>query len=266
MNPALFDAHNHLQDERLQPYLQTMLEATRRENIKRMVVNGSTEGDWAAVLGLASRFPEVLPSCGLHPWYVKERSPEWQKNLITCLDRCPAGIGEIGLDRWIEGHDLVDQSEVFAWQLRLAAERNVPASIHCLQAWGKLLQILQSNPRPACGFLLHSFGGPRELVEPLAALGAYFSFPGYFAHDRKRRQRETFRTVPPNRLLIETDAPDQLLPVPRYPLQAEGKPLNHPANLVAVYQFAADWFGDDVETLALRVQDNFRRLFGGLMS
>ena len=107
------------------------------------------------------------------------------------------------------------------WQLRLAAERNLPLSIHCLQAWGPLLDILRAEPRPACGFLLHSYGGAAELVAPLAELGAYFSLPGYFALERKTRQREAFRQVPADRLLIETDAPDQSLPPERvqYPLR-----------------------------------------------
>ena len=154
------------------------------------------------------------------------------------------------------------------WQLRLAAERNLPVSIHCLQAWGRLLEILRAEPRPRCGFLLHSYGGPQEMIAPLAELGAYFSFPGYFAHERKTRQRETFKSVPPDRLLIETDAPDQLLPPEhnRYPLAdaASGKPLNHPANLGAVYDFMAGLLDEPLERLAPRVEQNFLRLFGRL--
>jgi TatD DNase family protein len=142
---------------------------------------------------------------------------------------------------------------VFVWQLRLAAERNLPVSIHCLQAWGRLLELLRAGPRPRCGFLLHSFGGPREMIAPLAELGACFSVPGYFAHERKARQRETFRHVPTDRLLIETDAPDQLLPVERiqYPLAdpATGKAINHPANLGAVYRFVAELLDEPVEAL-----------------
>ncbi len=153
-------------------------------------------------------------------------------------------------------------------QMQIAAERNLPVSIHCLQAWGRLLELLRSGPRPECGFVLHSFGGPQEMIDPLARLGAYFSLPGYFAHERKTRQREAFRHVPSDRLLIETDAPDQPLPTGRvkYPLPTpeEGKPLNHPANLAAVYVFAAELLGETLENLAARVETNFLRLFGAL--
>jgi TatD DNase family protein len=265
MNLRLWDAHNHLQDERLQAAPDPWI-ALRQEGIRGMVVNGSSEADWPAVVKLAHTHPEVLPSFGYHPWYVRDRTPRWLQTLTALLDATPSAIGEIGLDRWIEGHDLADQEAVFVAQLRLAAKRGLPVSIHCLKAWGRLLEVLEREPRPACGWVLHSYGGPAEMIPALARLGAYFSLPGYFAHPRKQRQRATFLQVPPDRLLIETDAPDQLLPddLCQYPLldALSGKPINHPANLGAVYRFAADLFGEPVETLATRVEQNFLRVFG----
>jgi TatD DNase family protein len=265
MSPKFFDAHNHLQDDRLAPFQSDILATLNEAGIGKMVVNGSCESDWPQVLALSKNVPQVIPSFGYHPWYIKERSDNWQKNLIKFLDAVPSAIGEIGLDKWIKDHDLPQQREVFVWQLRLAAERNLPVSIHCLQAWGTLLEILKAEPRPSCGFVLHSFGGPQEMIKPLAELGAYFSLPGYFAHERKERQREAFRHVPRERLLIETDAPDQSLPPERveFPLPngAEGKPLNHPANLRAVYQFASELLEEPVESLAIRVEKNFKTVF-----
>jgi TatD DNase family protein len=261
---TLYDAHNHLQDHRLKPHLPGIMSAVRGESIARMVVNGSCEEDWPEVLALAREYPQVLPSFGYHPWYVKERTLQWQRELARFLDSVPSAVGEIGLDRWIKDYDLALQEEMFVFQLRLAAERGLPVSIHCLQAWGPLLDILGREPRPTGGFLLHSFGGAPELIPGLVKLGAYFSLPGFFAHPRKARQRETFRGVPLERLLIETDAPDQSLPDEhnRFPLlDAEGKPLNHPANLRAVYEFAAELLDLPLEKLAAQVESNFLRLF-----
>jgi TatD DNase family protein len=106
------------------------------------------------------------------------------------------------------------------------------------------------------------------MIPQLAELGAYFSLPGYYAHPRKTRQREAFRKVPRDRLLIETDAPDQALPEERvkYALSdpKNGKLLNHPANLSAVYGFAAELFEESMETLTKRVEENFHRIFGGI--
>jgi TatD DNase family protein len=131
-----------------------------------------------------------------------------------------------------------------------------------------LFDLLRAEPRPCCGFLLHSFGGPKEMVMPLAELGAYFSLPGYFAHEKKNRQREVFRCLPIERLLIETDAPDQPLPPERVRYQCDdpksGKPVNHPGNLAAVYQFAAELLSIPLEQLIPRVEANFEQLFGAL--
>lgn len=263
----LYDAHNHLQDESLGGRQAELLAACERAGVARMVVNGSCEEDWPQVLALRKQSPLVLPSFGYHPWYIHERTHGWLEHLERMLEAVPSAVGEIGLDRWKPDLPYENQEEVFITQLRLAAERNLPVSIHCLQAWGRMLEILKAEPRPACGFLLHSYGGSKEMVKPFADLGAYFSLPGYYAHERKVRQREAFKQVPPERLLIETDAPDQCLPDTRnrFPLADPntGKPLNHPANLRVVYEFAAELIGEHVEPLASRVEKNFETLFGG---
>jgi len=294
----LYDAHNHLQDERFGGRQAELLADCAREGVACMVVNGSCEEDWPQVLALvklngrdafhpgpipsgkvwdavervptgceaaSQATPQIIPSFGYHPWYIHERTPDWLKSLTHFLDVIPSAVGEIGLDHWKPGLAYEGQEEVFVAQLRLAAERNLPVSIHCLQAWGRMLDLLKTGPRPARGFLLHSYGGPKEMVKPLADLGAYFSLPGYYAHERKERQRETFKVVPRDRLLIETDAPDQSLPDERnrIPLAdpATGKPLNHPANLRGVYEFAAELLGEPIEVVAARVEENFLRLF-----
>jgi TatD DNase family protein len=269
-----YDAHNHLQDERFAGQQNELLAACEKVGIARMVVNGTRESDWPQVLQLAEKFggasvpasrTKIIPSFGYHPWYWPERTADWQKNLEKFLDQIPSAVGEIGLDRWKPDLPYENQEEFFLAQLKISAERNLPVSIHCLRAWGRLHELLRDHPRPQRGFVLHSFGGPSEMISSFAKLGAYFSFPGYFLHERKLRQRETFKSVPPERLLIETDAPDQLLPEAKnhFPLAAvDGKPLNHPANLVAVYEGLAEFLGEKTDLLATRVEENFQRIFG----
>ena len=262
-----YDAHNHLQDDRFEGRQPELLRTCEAADVARMVVNGTSERDWPQVLALARQEKRVLPSFGYHPWYLHERTPGWLRQLEQFLDAIPSAVGEIGLDRWKPDLPYAGQEEAFLAQLRIAAERDLPVSIHCLQAWGRLLELLKEAPRPARGFLLHSFGGPAEMIPAFARLGAYFSFPGYFLQERKGRQRETFRHIPPDRLLVETDAPDQPLPSEKtlHPLtNAAGKPLNHPANLPAIYSGLADFFGEPPEILAARVEENFQRLLGGI--
>ena len=261
----LYDAHNHLHDARLAPHLPAILDALQPLDLRGAVVNGTREGDWDAVAALTAQHSWIIPSFGLHPWHAPTRSPQWLDTLQKHLDTHPhAGIGEIGLDLWIKDHDLDDQREVFTAQLALAAEQNRPATIHCIQAWGALWEIIRTHPVPARGFLIHAYGGPAEMMPGFVERGAYFSFSPYFLHERKSAQREVFSQIPRERLLVETDAPDLRPPDDRntHPLtDAAGQPINHPANLAMSYAGLAEVRGLEPDTLAEMVAENFARLF-----
>lgn len=265
MPVRLFDAHNHLQDDRLAPFLSDILQQIPALGIACAVVNGSAEDDWEAVAALATQHTWIKPSFGLHPWYVKGRSAGWKNALASCLEQFPnAAIGEIGLDRWIENPQIESQVEVFRWQLELASKLNRPASIHCLKAWALLDQTLRSTRLPDRGFLLHSYGGPTEMIPGLARLGAYFSISPYFIHERKSAQREVFKFVPLDRLLAESDAPDMWPPdeLNPHPLRdTAGQSLNHPANIAFSYRMLAELRGVPLDVLAPQLEQNFRRLF-----
>lgn len=264
----LFDAHCHLQDDRIdESVLAETLRGYTAIGVRRCVVNGIEPGDWDRVAALGRGHEVVLPSFGLHPWKVNSAEGGWETKLRALLEAFPdGGVGEIGLDKWIRDYDLPAQQDAFRRQLRLAAELERPVSIHCLKAWGPLLDTLRSEPLPARGFLMHSYGGSRELAAELSELGAYFSVSGYFARERKREQREVFRSLPIDRLLVETDAPDMLGPeecVSKDWTSSDGAPLNHPLNLDAIYRFAARLRGMSDDAFAAQMEDNWRRLFGG---
>lgn len=265
MNASLFDAHNHLQDERLAANHTQIIAECRSVGVAGMVVNGTCQADWPKVLKLARQHDFILPSFGYHPWYLDQRTPDWIDELHRHLDAIPSAIGEIGIDRWMENHDPELQAEMFTTQLGIAAERNLPLSIHCLKAWGALINLLESNPIPECGFLIHSYGGSAEMIPRFARLGAYFSISGYFAHDRKAKQQEVFKQIPSERLLIESDAPDMAPPelMIKFPYSdpATNKPANHPANLRSIYEFVASLLGESSEQLATRIAVNHKRFF-----
>jgi TatD DNase family protein len=281
----LYDAHNHLQDDRFDGGQPGLLSEAAAAGVARMVVNGACPADWGIVESLAHESSLVLPSFGCHPWYLHECGDDWRVALEAALDRWPnAGVGEIGIDRWIleapvsirtryhaefahlEPAPLAVQEAEFVEQLAIAASRNRAASIHCLQAFGRLLEILRATPLPRRGFLLHSYGGSVEMVPAFVELGAYFSFPGNFAAESKVRQREVFQRIPEDRILVETDAPDQLPPagLNRHPdtRAADGRQVNHPANLSPIYHFLAELRGLPIDEFWPRVELNFHRLFG----
>ncbi len=276
----LFDAHNHLQDEWLLPHLDQIAADLTKAGIAGAVVNGTTPDDWASVSALASRFPWVVPSYGVHPWDCGNRPSDWQGRLESRLATEPrARVGEIGLDRWIldsakpddprlaglRRAPLDEQKEVFVWQLELAATHNLAASVHCIDAWGALLDTLRQSRRPERGFLLHAYAGSAELVQPFADLGAYFSFNGAFLDSKRESQRNTFKAIPLDRLLVETDAPAMPLRsawrLYNLPARPDTTTVNHPANIAAVYAGLAAFLGLRVDQLAARVEENFSRLF-----
>jgi TatD DNase family protein len=285
---ALFDAHNHLQDAWLTPHRADVFRTLAALPIHGAVVNGTAETDWPDVAALcAPAFPLRPPhlclraSFGLHPWHVGNATSAWRDSLRRHLEADPlAAVGEIGLDRWILERAKPDdprlaglprapldaQIEACAWQLAEAAARGRAATLHCLDAWGPLAQLLRSSPLPSRGFLLHAYGGSPELARELLPLGAYFSFHGAFLAARHAAKRAVFAALPADRLLVETDAPAMALPVTHrthaLPDLPDGSVVNHPANLVATYTGLAALRGSTVPALAAQVAANAARLFG----
>lgn len=258
----LFDAHNHLQDPRLDPWRNALLASLQRHNIAGLVVNGTCEADWPAVAALARDEACVQPSFGLHPWHLAGRSADWLARLEDALVEFPsAGVGEFGLDRWMQAPDVPAQRECFLAQLALAVRLDRPATIHCLRAWGMLEELLRDATRPARGFLLHSYGGPAEMVPVFARLGAYFSISPGFAHSAKAGKLAVFQHVPLERLLIETDAPDMAPPK-----EAGGEllpgGLNALGNLRLSLELLSRVRPESSDELEASLAANHRRLFG----
>jgi TatD DNase family protein len=275
----LYDAHQHLHFEQLTPHRDQIVRDLAATGVKGVVVNGTNEEEWPVVAALARDYPWAVPSFGIHPWDCGNRSPDWLRKLRAALVAAPgAGVGEIGLDRWLlelkpddpriaglRVAPLEEQAEVFTAQLALAAELDRAPSIHCVQAWGALHDTLKKAKLPARGFLIHGYAGPAEMMPNFAELGAYYSFNVQLLEPRHAKRLDNFRHVPGKRLLVETDAPTKPPPdaINRFPLPptADGAAVNHPANIVLAYEQLAKLRHVPLETLAPQVEQNFRRLF-----
>lgn len=276
----LYDAHQHFHFDQLTPHRAAIDADLRAIGLKGAVVNGTNEEEWPVVAQLAKNYDWVRPSFGVHPWDCGNRSPGWHAELSTQLLANPqAGVGEVGLDRWIiDGlkpddprlaglrvAPLDEQREVLAAQLALAAELNRAASIHCVQAWGALLDVLKNSPRPARGFLIHGYAGPAEMMKNFTDLGAYYSFNIQLLEPRHATRLNNFRHVPAKRLLVETDAPTKppAADLLRFtlPPAPDGSAVNHPGNIIVAYEQLARLRHVPVETLAAQVEQNFTKLF-----
>lgn len=263
----LVDIHVHLQDPVFEGDLDFIVNQALESGLVGLVVNGSQESDWEQVLNLAEKYPRIVPCLGLHPWYAAGRSQKWLDRLESLLQTCRAGIGEIGLDRWIEPRDEKAQEEVFRLQLTLARRYQRPVMIHCLRAWGWMMDLLRAEEPVRDGLLFHAFGGAVEFIEPLTKLGAYFSFGGNVLEEKRARMRAAFQAVPLDRLLVESDAPDLLPPEPFRPFAFQdslGKLRNSPANLPAYFPALAELRGEEPIALSRIVWDNSLRFLRGL--
>lgn len=209
----LFDSHCHIQDPRILNMVPQVIRTALDNGVVHFAVNGVSENDWQLVKEMGGRYPSVIPNFGIHPWFIAERTPNWMNTLKEFFEATPAAaVGEIGLDKGSRGKqiDFTDQLEVFRVQLQLAKELKRPASVHCVRAFGDLLDVMKSiGPFPA-GVVLHSYLGSAELVPELAKLGAYFSFSGFLMSMKESKAKKMLKSVPHERILLETDAPDAL--------------------------------------------------------
>lgn len=245
---AWVDAHNHLHDTRL---------AGCTDTAPPCIVNATCEDDWQDVIAAAS-MPHRHAAIGIHPWFAHNAKRGWWKRLADLLERHPrAGIGESGLDAKCRACPLDIQIPVFEMQIRLARELDRPLTIHCVGAWGRLLETLKREPPPA-RWLCHSFNGSPEISRQLADMGAYFSISGRALHPSGEKILHTFRNIPPDRILIETDAPNQPPPahIVTHPLPGQ---LNHPSNLAAIGTAIAPHLGFTPNDFARLTHQNLRK-------
>lgn len=251
----LFDAHNHLQSHRFGDQLENVIQRAAFVGVKQMAIKGCCENDWLQIITLINNHPTFHFSFGLHPWFLAQRTPQWQKTLKNLLTTYPqASIGEIGIDHAIENRNDAEQEQVFIEQLQIAEQFKRPVSIHCRQAWGRLIELLDQTGNPTHGMLIHCFGGSKEIAQELVKRGAYISFSASITRPNAKKAKEAIRSVPNDRILIETDAPD-LLP---HGMTAD---FNEPAYLPLVLKKAAELKGISEIELAKQTYQNALHFF-----
>lgn len=150
-----------------------------------------------------------VPNFGIHPWWSHlPRVEGWEAQLRQRLSQHPnAGVGEVGLDkpRVKRGIPFGVQLDVFRTQLGIAIEMNRTCTVHCVQAFGPLLQTLTDAKPGDCAIVMHSFSGSGEFVHQVGRVVKNI----FFSVSARSPSEEVLRCIPLDRLLIETDAPDQ---------------------------------------------------------
>ena len=256
----LFDAHNHLQDERLGGNLSTVLDRAKEAGVERMMSCATgARGDWDRLRAIADCNPgRVFVSLGVHPWFLGSVERSWKARLELALNSGGIGIGEAGLDAHKGGiAPIEDQMTALAWQMDLALERNLPITLHCVGVWDKMFELLRT--RPGLCFVFHSYKGSPEMTREFARLGAYFSIGPSAVFEKRKPMTPTLAAVPPDKLLVETDAPDGRI-VTNEPSAAR-QVCSEPSQLVAVCDGAAKILGLAREEIAAKTYENAARFF-----
>lgn len=177
--------------------------------VERFIVNAARPDDWGAVVELATR-ANVSGAVGVHPWYVSDLSDGWDAELVNTLVAHPnLMVGEIGLDKNRPNMDV--QESVFCRQIQIAHDLRRVAHVHCVGAWGKMLDVLRGCELPPA-IVFHAFSGAAELVPELVTCGCYFSFGAAVVDERRTRLWAAAASVPVARILVESDAPDVAMP------------------------------------------------------
>jgi TatD DNase family protein len=255
----MFDAHVHL-DRLSDP--QQALGRARKAGVARFLLPSVGPESWDAQHQLGQAHEDVHLAYGLHPWYAAGLSAEDRVRDLGALrvrieKEKPVGLGEMGLDHHphFESHTHVSQEKAFAAQLALAHLFNLPVILHVVRAHGPCLNLLRDMGIPKAGGMVHSFSGSKESALAYVALGLHISFSGGVTRSHARKTRDAAQVVPADRLLVETDAPDQL-PTGRTELK------NEPAFLVDIVHCLAALRGMTPVDVAAQTEQNARKLFG----
>lgn len=262
----MFDAHLHLQDPRLAPFLPAVEAAALQAGVTGCCCCGTSPGDWDATARAAAGSPFVaVPAFGVHPWYSANLPEEWLCLLRARLDASPvAALGEAGLDGLRSEVPLETQESVLKAQLALAAERGLGVVLHGARAWGRLADALEPFAGRLRAIILHGFGASPELTQRFLSMGAFLSIGGAACNPAARKVRAAAAAIPAANLLIETDSPDLFPPGgARAGDDSNGKPLNQPSNLRLVLEAVAALRGVPAAALEDLTGANARRAFLG---
>ncbi len=255
---TLFDTHTHLFDERFSEDLPQVLERAAAAGVTGIVCVGIDAGSSQAAVELASRYPGVYAAAGLQPNYlngVTER--DWEAVAALATQPQVVAIGETGLDRYWPDVPFPLQEEYFCRHIELSRRLGKPLVIHCRDAEADVLRHLRAafeRGGPLRG-VMHAFTGSAAAAAECLRMGLYISFAGMVSYPKAVALRETARTVPADRLLIETDSP--YLP----PQPVRGR-RNEPAYVRHVAASLAAARGEPLESLAAATTRNAQTLFG----
>lgn len=251
----IYDNHTHLNDKPFAGKEADYIQKARDLDVVGMNCVGQDPEMNLGALELANRFANVKAIIGYCPDVAKDYDQAAEDLLVEQVKGGQVvAIGEIGLDYYWDESPRDVQREVFARQIEVARDLQLPVNIHTRDAFEDCLQILKEADLEY-GAVLHSYNGGPEWTEKFLDLNVNFSFSGVVSFKKAAEVHESAKLVPLDRLLVETDAPF-LTPVPYRGRQ------NEPGYVRYVAQAVADLKGLDLAEVAEATYANTMRIYG----
>ena len=252
----LIDSHCHLNYAGLAERQDEVLANARAAGVGGFLNISTRQSEWGAVIAPAETNADVWASIGVHP-HEADAHPDLGAAALVEVSAHPrvVAIGECGLDYFYDKSDRAAQRERFAAHIEAARTTGLPLIIHTRDAEEDTAAILtEATEQGGVGGVLHCFTGSADLARTALDLGFYISLSGIVTFKNARELQDVAKTIPQERLLVETDSPF-LAPVPH-----RGKTCE-PAFVADTAAFVAELRGEALDALADATTTNFFRLF-----
>ena len=251
----MIDSHCHLDHEQIYRNIDDILQRSKNAGLEKLLTICTTFKSFEKIKDLTNMDKIIFGTYGIHPHEAK--NDKITSDLIIKeikKNKKIIGIGETGLDFFYNHSDKNDQIKSFEEHIKASIELRIPLIIHSRNAEKETLEIFDTYKDNNLKILMHCFTGSKEFASRLLELNAYFSASGIITFKNSHELRETFKIIPLNKVLIETDSP-YLAPVPNRGKQNEPSFVKFTAaKLAEVKQI-------DNKELIKNTTENFNNLF-----
>ena len=251
----MIDSHCHLDHEPLFSDLKNVIKRSKEIGIKRLLTISTSIESFSRVKEIVNKDDIIFGTIGIHPHETdrnKINSEFFIKNLNE--NKKIIGIGETGLDFYYNNSDRDKQIESFKIHIEAALKANIPLIIHSRNAEEKTFDILNEYKKEKLKILMHCFTGSQKFAEQLLEFNSYFSASGIITFKNSAELQKTFKFLPLNKILIETDSPF-LAPVPNRGKKNEPSFIDYTATKLAEIKNVSK------KELIKNTTDNFNKLF-----
>jgi len=253
----LIDTHCHLTFDELAEDVEAVIARSRDSGVTGWITVGTDTWQNRKAIELADKFENMYASVGTHPHDAKDATAETMTELKELAQNAKVvAIGETGLDFHYNFSPHQDQKRVFAQQLKIAAELNLPVIVHCREAFDETMEVLEQSGSGVKRVVFHCFSGSAEQAKIVLDKGFYISFTGVVTFKNAEKTRDAAKIVPLDRLMLETDCP-YMSPAPM-----RKQKINEPALMIHTARCLAELKAMDLADFAKAVTATSKAFFG----